>query len=303
MTFWKRDDSTLSSKRRMPTVLGSRTRYRPNLPVWLVVIVLAFPACSTRVPPVTSQFRMDIGLTDPSRSFKLRLVLVPDASDLGRGLLFVERSASFPAILEYREKDVLRRSLADSVIVSADDFETLIAEVRNTRRPVEAHGSLTIRLVAYDSLWNHDVILHEDPAHPGKLADRILDLFEVSFPPLGWMPAQILLRRTDRTGPEVAEHAVILSVSEDSTFVERDGLRNPLDHRSALDVWRAIETNNGWHLPDDTTYAKSYPQMYLVDLHRGSESTSWRVFAPSRLVDKRYYQIVTAVETAGEVTP
>lgn len=301
MTFWTRDHLMLASMRRTLAILAGACACPAHL-VWLVLFAMMCPACSTKAPHVTSQFRMDIGLTDPSRGFKLRLVLVPYPPDPYKGLIFVERSASLPPILEYREQDVLRRALADSVIVSEDDFETLITEVRKTSRPPEAHGSLTIRLVAQDSLWAHEFTLHEDPAHPGKLADRILDLLHVSYPPLEWMPAQIRLRRTDRTGPETTEHAVDLWLYEDTSAVVRDGLRSSLDRKSALDICRAIETNNGWQLPDDSTYAKAYPQVYVVDLRRGSETVSWRVFAPSRLRDKRYYQIVTAIETAGEMT-
>jgi hypothetical protein len=273
-----------------------------------VILIFCMTGCAAPSEPITTAFQCRVTFRDATSGFRLGLRVIPGEQSLQQGRLFVERASSDPPHLYYHENLVVRSRLADTVVLEADAFEdwlddlfAALEEVRESR--TGQAGRMSIRVEVTDSAMKKGFSAFADaPEEPvvGRFCDRSLALFEQGFPKVDWqaLDADVAVRMDKRV--DAREDSLRIEVVKRGADIRVAHSRRPfvrrLNEEEYVDLWRVLEANSVWRLPGDGTYRSSYPLRYEMSLRLGTRSASWRVYAPSLVQDRRYFNILSYLE-------
>jgi hypothetical protein len=263
---------------------------------------------SCRAHPISldPSFRCSFTINNPSKGLLLSATICPNPHTPSAGIFYVDVS-------RYREKNVLRKGLADTADVGAESFAKFRKLVRDAKlmdRIEDMVGRADGNVYHFevrDSSQLKIITVIGQPSDGGitNLINFYTGELENKFPRIAYQDLQskIELTISNRIRLE-AKFSHIEIVKNDSGMTWDDGrIRTELSDESYLDLWRVAENNDVWKLPADRGFEKKYPIEYILKIQRGSDSSGWTVFAPSRLTDKRYYSIITRIETIGMTQP
>lgn len=266
-----------------------------------------FNSCGKNETIDDPSFFLNLVVSNPAQSLKLSLNIVPHPSSPHSGLLYLHRVQENSNVLDYRETGVLRERMFDSVPLSREIFEDFSFLIR------EAHvwelgnviGQRTdgnvYHFMLKDSTRKHtfSVMGMSNNKPLQKLIAFCLEQFYTYYPEISLMAAssEIEIKKYNRlTSKQDSTYIRIIKHENDiKLFIEQRFFS--ITKSEFVELWRILENNHIWDLSTNTEFAGKYPLEYRLCIKRDSRICNFTVFAPSKLSDKRYFNIINSVET------
>ncbi len=262
------------------------------------VILITYCGQTTYVP--SPEFELMLRVSNPVNLFKLQLGINLHPSDSTCARMFVHRMNGPYSALDYRQPNAIRRNIADTLILSKNEYQKFYQMVAGLREyPFESENpslqenyysihvkdkSLSVNVSAFES--------GDSPVN--QLAEFLMTLFSDRYPEVSLWSAESKIRLIKEESGRVDSITIRHIEQKIEFFVNGNEKHLPDNH--LMDLWSVLESNQVWKLNSDSTYRK-YPLRYQLDLRRNELRANWEVYAPHLLSDKRYFDIINAVET------
>jgi len=268
----------------------------------------SFVACH-HTPHLPSFFDLRWTISNSSEAFKISLQLQNNPSDSSTGLLSVQRLSE--NVLDYREQNIVRRNMLDTIKLPIEEYRLFLAltqKLQSKDRLQEIEGQGGGSYYSFEIRESRGV---RSFSWVGKPKDEDMQTFgEVcegcfheKFPEVPCLEADgsIEWKLNDRIKkPRDSHHKRIVKKGMKIYLQEgRDSQFTPILTDDYIELCRVLENNHVWQLASNTEFAIKYPQEYEVTIQRGDSSHFFRVFAPSRLTDRRYFNILNAMESVA----
>lgn len=261
------------------------------------IALLAGLSCRSNRPVLTDEFRAEISLTNPVEGMKVGIVVRTQPQNAQRGQLSLRRMSGSIGPLDYRERSRIRCGLADTMELAPAEFDGLLERILTDHTNASPEGRVTARVTIRDSMVQRSFVvageLHDEAGLPGY----VWRLFTEHFPESHWDDATIVLTHFNRTKLPADSSVLRVQCEDTSVFLWNNEGRSVIDYEEFVRLARVLETVRVWNLTNDTTLARKYPDEYILDIRSGSRRANCRVIAPSHVADRRYLEMITAIET------
>lgn len=131
-----------------------------------------------------------------------------------------------------------------------------------------------------------------------ELIDFCAGQFNVQFPPVAVMDleSEIVIKKFDRVGFDKDSVYIRFMKNDDTMIFHHGPMSYALTEDEYVELWRVLENNRIWDLKSNVQYATKYPVEYRLAVRRGELSNEFTVYAPSKLSDKRYFNVINHME-------
>ena len=256
-------------------------------------------------------FCFNLVVTNPARQLKYSIDIRPPHSTYTTALIYLRRAGDHPDLPDYREKQVVRRNLLDSLPMETETFEEFsrLFYLSDVWEKKDVIGQRTdgnaYRIRLQDSARTHtfsvmgesgDKTIHE-------MIRYCMDEFENKFSPIPVLDSdcEIDLAKVSRLdGKPDSLRLRVVKISDSITAYGAQNKTFSVNTDAFLEMWQLLENNKIWALTDNKDYESKYPIEYRLKLRRGTMSHLVSVFAPSKLSDKRYYNVINHIENMIE---
>lgn len=265
-------------------------------------ILLSCRPAATVFPP---EWQRSLTISNSARAFKITLGWKRSEKDSTRAIFYVAHINPSTDFLDYRENNTLRAGMLDTLELaqdlSTDLFEwTKAKDWKAMDHNTVSEGTGDQFVMAFNGGDQISFVGMPVDKDKRRFIEWAIQLFESSFPKLGFEQSEIVLTLSDRVHGRIDSIRFVHNQEGVTMF---DGREVKLPLTEYLELWRILEKYKVMELPSDSSYAVTYPMDYHLKATRDGRSAEWTVFAPSKLSDKRYYYIVNAIETAGVFHP
>ena len=276
----------------------------------LLILSLAISCRSTDLLPPS--FELHWTISNSSEAFKVSLHLRTNPADSATALLNVHRVSQ--GVLDYREKNRVREYMMDTVRLSAEEFAAFSAKTR------QAHLWEVADEIQGRGTGNYSIFeMKDDKGTRGfsiigipedqkvrVFSEACEQLFHDKFPEVSCMESDAMFecKLSDRTKKkEVTAEKRITKRNMSISVRDMHSEKNiPIASDDFVELCRVLENNHAWQLDSNAEFEKKYPQEYWVRISKGGTEHSFRVYAPSRLSDRRYFNVVNALESIGALS-
>ena len=252
-------------------------------------------------------FYLNFAVSNPAQTFKLSLILRRHPSSEHIGIMYVQRVQNNSMIPDYRESGIVRRRLLDTITLDQSSFGEFSKLVKKAAvwEQENSFGERTdgnaYHITVIDSLRKHGFSVMGKSSNKSldELAAFCLQQFNLNFPkiPILKFDSEIDLKSFDRRIDKTDSLYIKVINSGGTITTFRNGNGYSLKTDQYIELWRVLENNSVWNLQTNTTLSTKYPIEYRLTLRRGDLRHSLVVYAPSKLSDKRYLDVLTCIET------
>lgn len=252
-------------------------------------------------------FHLNLIINNPAKPFKVSLNICRDPYSEQSGLIYIQRIQENSSIPDYRENGVVRRQMLDTVHIEKKAFAEFASLIKKTKiwEQENSIGRRTdgnaYQFTVKDSLREHSfsVMGVSEHEYMQELAMFCLTQFDLHFPsiPVMEINSEISLKKYDRltNTMDSAQIRIIKSGNAITAFYNRRPFR--LTEDQYIELWQVMENNHIWNLETMTKFETKYPVEYRLSVKRGIQSSFVIVYAPSKLPDKRLFNIINFIET------
>ncbi|MBL7996310.1 hypothetical protein JNM05_13150 [bacterium] len=268
--------------------------------------LLLINSCSRNEPIRDPSFRLNIIVNNPAKPFKVSLTICPDPHSEQTGLIHIQRIQENSSVPDYRESGVVRRKILDTVSLERDAFEKFALLIKKTKiwEQQNSIGRRTdgnaYQFTVKDSLREHSfsVMGSSENTNLEELTTFCLDQFELHFPsiPVMGVDSEIDLRKYSRLTNAFDSVWVRMVSFENTLLASYERRPFPLTGNQYIELWQVMENNDIWKLETATKFETKYPVEYRLSVRRGTLTNSFVVYAPSKLADKRYFNVINFIE-------
>lgn len=275
--------------------------------VLLFFTAVCAPSCTQHENLSDSTFYFNLTISNPAQSFKISLSIRPHPHIPRQGRMYLRRMDENSTILDYRENGILRKKMLDTVNLDTRTFGQFF-DLINKAGAWELKNDIGKRtdgnayhFTLRDSAREHAFSLMgtSDNEYLQKLSVFCLDLFETYYPKIliADHSSEIDLKKIDRKSHgEKVFHIRIIQSGDSIKFNRNDTLYSVSWDRFIV-LWRILENNHALELESNTEFSEKYPVEYRLFLRRGDVIRLIVVMAPSKLKDKRYLNVINAIES------
>ncbi|KAB2879072.1 hypothetical protein F9K33_10855 [bacterium] len=252
-------------------------------------------------------FHLNLIINNPAKPFKVSLNICRDPYSDQIGLIYIQRIQENSSIPDYRENGVVRRQMLDTVQVEKKAFAEFASLIKkaNIWEQENLIGRRTdgnaYQFTVKDSLREHSfsVMGVSENVYMQELATFCLDQFDLHFPsiPVMEINSEISLKKYDRLTNAIDSVQIRIIKSGNAITALYNQRPFRLTENQYIDLWQIMENNHIWNLETMTKFETKYPVEYRLSVKRGIRSNSIIVYAPSKLSDKRLFNIINFIET------
>ncbi len=270
------------------------------IPIYCIFLFSCHPNRSLPLPAI----RFFLTIKNPSKDFSVTLGVRAHPDSRSAGQFFIQNLKE-----SYREKNVLRMHLSDTLVWDERTFSQFLVLVRDAKLS-ERNGTLVgipdgnvyeLEIGDSNGTRSFTAVGRPQDARINTVIDFCKDAFEKCYLPVDFemLDSRLDLRIYNRavSGADSSQVRVLKNAGGITWENQNRGSQRKLPLSVYLALWRTLENNDVWRLRSDSSFAVKYPHEYRLQIQRGRDSAEWTVYAPSRLEDRRYYAIVNRIET------
>ena len=275
--------------------------------VILLSILFLCDSCSREELIKDPSFCFNLVIVNPALPQKLSIDIRPPHAVYSAAMVYIHRMDDHAASLDYRENGVVRRNMLDSMSLDQASFKkfSLLVKQAELWEQKDIFGPRTdgnaYQFILSDSLRQHVFSAMGEIRNP-PLTDLITfctEQFELLFPsiPIMSLNSEIAIKKLDRVSSKWDSTDIRLSKNEKGMILHQGRTAYRLTSDEYIELWRILENNRIWDLHSDQEFVSKYPIEYRVSVKRGDLSNEFIVFAPSKIADKRYFNVINHIET------
>lgn len=265
-----------------------------------------FSSCGKEEPLKDPSYCFNLTIVNPAQSLKLSMDIRPPHASYSKGILYIHRINDHPVSLDYRETGVVRLHMLDSVSLSEETFVKFSTLVRQAGvwQQGDIFGPRTdgnvYQITVSDSLHQHtfSVMGQIENSALTKLIVFCSEQFENQFPSIPIMDfnSELVIRKHDRVGEEQDSTIIGFTKKGSEIILYRGRSVYPLSKEEYIQLWRTMENNRVWDLRSSVEFISKYPIEYSFEVRRGELMNEFIVYAPSKLTNKRYFNVINHIE-------
>jgi hypothetical protein len=276
----------------------------------LVLIFLVpfffYNSCGKEEPIKDPSFCFNLAVVNSAQPLKLSMDIRPPHASYSEGIIYIHRINGHPASLDYREAGTVRRHMLDSIPLSRETFEKFSMLVRQAGvwEQQDVFGTRTdgnaYQITVSDSLLQHifSVMGYTENKPLLELIAFCSGQFEIQFPSISIMDinSELIITKKDRVGGKQDSTLTRLTKRDNEIILNRAQTAHTLSGDEYVELWRTLENNRVWDLSSNIEFVSKYPIEYRLEVRRGDLMKEFVVFAPSKLKDKRYFNVINHIE-------
>lgn len=271
------------------------------------VALFIFNSCGNEDPIKDPSFCFNLVITNSARSLKLSLDIRPSQTLNSTGMIYIHRIGGHSPSLDYREHGAVRRHLLDTMLLNQKTFEKFSRLVRQSAvlEQKDIFGTRTdgnvYQIHITDSLrQNIFSMMGQTENRPLlELIAFCFGQFEEQFPAIPVMDfnSEIVVKKFDRVSAKQDSAFIrLIKKDYDITLYRGHAVSDPLTADTYVELWRTLENNRVWDLKSNREFISKYPIEYHLLVKCGDRMNEFVVYAPSKLKDKRYFNVINHIE-------